>query len=80
LRELSGRVAEIVRQAGLRIVYTPFLQVTLARNAAVDPILPRAAIVHGDSKQNYYHAAFGREVRSAYGLVDEQDADALTDG
>ena len=71
LRELAGQLTVGVWQAGLRVVYTPFAQATLARDTPVDPLLPRGSELGVSTQKNFYHPAFGLRLGTAYSLQPE---------
>jgi hypothetical protein len=67
-RLLAGHVALAAWQRDLRVVYTPFVRATLAREVAADPIFPRSEHIQNGAKY-FYHPAFGRRLCSAYSLL-----------
>ena len=79
LRTIAGRLALLVRERGERVVYTPFVRVTLARPLAVSPIPPEgfAAVVRGGPA--YYPAAFGQTFETAYALLEGPPAQVQPD-
>ena len=69
LRELVGALAVEAWRSDFQTVYTPFVQATLNREIAVDPILPREAVSMADRGSRFYHQAFGRMLETAYELT-----------
>ena len=69
-RHLAGYIGSMASEMRLRIVYTPFLQVLLADDVAVSPIVPRCADRTRNDAPRYYSASFGSTQRTAYLLAD----------
>jgi glycosyltransferase involved in cell wall biosynthesis len=69
LRTLAAEVALSAQRQKLSIVYTPFVQSSLKRDVAVDPILPHRSTPDVAVRPSYYHSAFGRAIRTAYCFV-----------
>ena len=69
LRDLAGRVAAAAWRAGRRVIYTPFVQVTMGRETPVAPLLANGDATHAAETPAWYPAAFGRELRTAYALT-----------
>jgi hypothetical protein len=73
IRMLAGALSAAAAERGLRIVYTPFVQVLLAAEVAVGPIMPDPADP-AKARPSYYAAAFGSTRRTAYALALLPDA------
>lgn len=74
LRELAGQVAQAAWRADQRIIYTPFVQVTLSQDCGVFPILPSNGHRLERARPAYYPAAFGSTHQTSYRFPPDRQA------